>query len=410
VFDEHDYNTFYMPITKRWEYVSTVVKYTYVPRGEAIQDTDWGDWGKVSWQQYGNYDCPAGVLEGDGEYLYQNVCGKCPVQYQTDSLTGFPIDDPTDFQFDLLLDEFYYPNAPIDAGNVSRTVAEAGRIEKCQVPGQFYMAGDAGCLMEMIDAHKMIDGSDQPFASDGSGYVIWSNSNGDFHGDKNMWLDPTAPQQFWSCTSYEPRNNNNIRDAPSPADLNGFMLSHLEFCGLFSGALWTQDGSGIEYLHYADDSFSAGGDNAQKRGNGQTLDVENRYDGIYVMKIMQATPASQNIFWDQLCWIAWDSDAGIISNEVAVEDAAPAAFTVAQNTPNPFNPTTTINFNLAQQGQVSVDVFNVAGQKIATLANDVMSAGNHSVTWDATGFAAGVYFYTVKSGDYSKTMKMTLLK
>ena len=97
-------------------------------------------------------------------------------------------------------------------------------------------------------------------------------------------------------------------------------------------------------------------------------------------------------------------------SDVAVDDDAPAAFAVDQNYPNPFNPTTTISFTNVEASNVSIDVFNVAGQKVDTIANEFKSAGSHSVTWDASGFSAGVYFYTVKTGDFSKTMKMTLLK
>jgi flagellar hook assembly protein FlgD len=52
----------------------------------------------------------------------------------------------------------------------------------------------------------------------------------------------------------------------------------------------------------------------------------------------------------------------------------------------------------------------VAGQKVETIASGAMSAGSHSVTWNASKYSAGMYFYTVKSGEFSKTMKMTLLK
>ena len=100
---------------------------------------------------------------------------------------------------------------------------------------------------------------------------------------------------------------------------------------------------------------------------------------------------------------------GIISTEVSVDEDA-SAFAVAQNSPNPFNPTTTINFSIVEAGNVSIDVFNVAGQKVDTIANEFMSSGSQSVVWDASGFSAGIYFYTVKSGDITKTMKMTLLK
>ncbi len=94
----------------------------------------------------------------------------------------------------------------------------------------------------------------------------------------------------------------------------------------------------------------------------------------------------------------------------AVSSAQPAAFTVAQNSPNPFNPSTTITFTLAKAGKTTVEVYNVTGQKVGTLVNGTLSAGSHSVVWNAAKFSAGVYFYTVRSGSFSKAMKMTLLK
>ena len=110
-----------------------------------------------------------------------------------------------------------------------------------------------------------------------------------------------------------------------------------------------------------------------------------------------------------LYYIAHDSIKGVITSQVSV-DEAPAAFSVAQNTPNPFNPTTTISFNIPEAGNVTVDIFNVAGQRVDTVASDFMSSGSHTVTWDASGFSAGVYFYSVKTSNFTKTMKMTLLK
>ena len=101
----------------------------------------------------------------------------------------------------------------------------------------------------------------------------------------------------------------------------------------------------------------------------------------------------------------------VITNQpFTFEDEKQLAFAVDQNAPNPFNPTTAISFTIPAAGNVTVDVYNVAGQKVDSLVNGMMSAGRHSVVWDATGYSNGVYFYTVKSGDFSKTMKMTLLK
>ncbi len=112
-------------------------------------------------------------------------------------------------------------------------------------------------------------------------------------------------------------------------------------------------------------------------------------------------------------FVAFDSVGGLITNEpggIAVEEEAQAAFAVAQNSPNPFNPTTSISFTLPAADHVTVEIYNVSGQKVETLANNFLDAGKHSVVWDASGLSNGVYFYTVESGDFSKTMKMTLLK
>ena len=96
--------------------------------------------------------------------------------------------------------------------------------------------------------------------------------------------------------------------------------------------------------------------------------------------------------------------------EPPVTEETPAVFSVTQNSPNPFNTTTTIALSLAKAGTVTIEIFNVAGQKVDTIMNEFMDAGSFSVMWDATDFSAGVYFYTVKSTDFSQTMKMTLLK
>ena len=98
------------------------------------------------------------------------------------------------------------------------------------------------------------------------------------------------------------------------------------------------------------------------------------------------------------------------SKPVGVEENAPSTFSVAQNLPNPFNPTTTISFTLPVAGMVSIDVYNVAGQKVDTIVNEYMNTGSHSVVWDGSEFSTGVYFYTVKFNNFTKSMKMTLIK
>lgn len=88
----------------------------------------------------------------------------------------------------------------------------------------------------------------------------------------------------------------------------------------------------------------------------------------------------------------------------------PDVFALNQNFPNPFNPSTVISFSLPKQGQVTLKIFNILGQEVETLLDDVLSAGTHSVTWEANRQASGVYFYRLAFGGQILTRKMTFLK
>ena len=88
----------------------------------------------------------------------------------------------------------------------------------------------------------------------------------------------------------------------------------------------------------------------------------------------------------------------------------PKEFELSQNYPNPFNPTTTIRFGLKEAVDVRLEVFNLLGQKVATLANEKMKAGYHKVNFDASHLSSGMYIYRIVTGDYVQTRKMILVK
>jgi hypothetical protein len=93
----------------------------------------------------------------------------------------------------------------------------------------------------------------------------------------------------------------------------------------------------------------------------------------------------------------------------------PYRFTVRQNYPNPFNPSTVIEYTLPRRSAVTIDIFNVLGQKVCRLVDEVKPAGTHAVSWDGTNKAGGavstgLYFYRVKAGDMVASRKMLLLK
>jgi hypothetical protein len=88
----------------------------------------------------------------------------------------------------------------------------------------------------------------------------------------------------------------------------------------------------------------------------------------------------------------------------------PGQFSLSQNYPNPFNPATTIQFNMPKAGNVEVKVFDILGREVAVLVNEFKQVGTHTINFDASGLSSGVYFYTMKSGDFSTTKKMLLIK
>ena len=88
----------------------------------------------------------------------------------------------------------------------------------------------------------------------------------------------------------------------------------------------------------------------------------------------------------------------------------PTKFSLSQNYPNPFNPSTTIKFALPQATKVSLRIYDAVGREVATLVNKEMNAGVHSVKWNASKMASGVYFYRLQAGSFVQTKKLMLLK
>lgn len=110
------------------------------------------------------------------------------------------------------------------------------------------------------------------------------------------------------------------------------------------------------------------------------------------------------------------NDDDVVRIVTSVNDiGAPLTYKLHQNYPNPFNPETTIQYEIANKGQVTLHIYNLMGQRVRTLVDKVQPAGNFVVRWDGTSdrglkVASGIYFYRFKSGDFTKKHKMLLLK
>jgi hypothetical protein len=97
---------------------------------------------------------------------------------------------------------------------------------------------------------------------------------------------------------------------------------------------------------------------------------------------------------------------GISNNQNGIPDA----YMLQQNYPNPFNPTTNISFSIPKAGNVELKVFDILGREAATMVNEFRPAGNYSVEFNASELSSGVYYYTIRTGEFTQTKKMVLIK
>jgi hypothetical protein len=100
------------------------------------------------------------------------------------------------------------------------------------------------------------------------------------------------------------------------------------------------------------------------------------------------------------------SPTGVLNNK----SNQPTDYSLSQNYPNPFNPSTAISYSLSKAGFVTLKVFNILGNEVATLVNEDKAAGQYNVEFDASNLPSGIYFYKIQTGSFSDTKKMILLK
>ncbi len=104
-------------------------------------------------------------------------------------------------------------------------------------------------------------------------------------------------------------------------------------------------------------------------------------------------------------------EPSVVTSVSPVQTTVPAAFSLAQNYPNPFNPSTVIQFSLTAPTRVTLKVFNLLGQEVATLLDESRGAGEYRVRFNAGSLASGVYFYRLSTASgQSATQRMLLLK
>jgi hypothetical protein len=356
-----------------------VKKYQWVPNGAAILDDAWGDAGgevtfSIVTTPTGEWPKYVGGIDIGSDLI---MCSSTDLSgVSTESILKL-IDVPDGYVYDQIdLTDWWIRMD--DGGDMGQQSSGPNDFDFRN--GMLVMGSHSTCMNQMID--PLADPTDE------LAWNKWVNQNGDITGDHNFEETAEFP---WLCHDYVvgPYKYNTDTDA-----LN-FVTFPSYGCGAVTFGLYAPDGTGLGY-------YAAAGEHDGAKWMAKMLDNGSAYDGLYTDGV--------NVGNAQFYFIANESFMGSLVYSVSVEEDAPAQFAVSQNSPNPFNPTTTINFEIAKAGNVTIDVYNVAGQKVDTIVDEYMEDGPHSKVWDATGFSAGVYFYTVKSGNFSKTMSMTLLK
>ena len=369
-------------INKDSENIQHVRKLKWIPNGEATLETSWGEGGAYVYAGLGHNRQGVDYV---GEDILVSTLTHTTGKVAASELVLIDVTDGTGIR-------------NIDLAEVWVNVEEGQHELGWDVSGPWFinssyrqnrtnllvLGSHVTCLTTVANVHD----------EESFGWNVWTNTNGDYVGDRNYEEGSAAP---WICTG---------PDSPvfmyyKSFNKNHFVATTVWGYGDISFALFAPDGTG-KNLSYA-------GENAGMKNYFEFIDVDGPYDGIICDNKSAGTQEAGWVwgYW----WIGNDSFKGVITSKpTSAEEEGPAVFDVAQNSPNPANPITTISFSLAEAGNVSVDIYNVAGQKIDTLVNEFMDSGTHSIVWNGSDFSSGVYFYTVKAGDFSKTMKMTLLK
>ena len=215
----------------------------------------------------------------------------------------------------------------------------------------------------------------------------------------------TASDNPWGYDAQSPTNDNGtisptaaISSMPYTPELS--MNALKSFYYVYGNKLWGQygfyDAFNLSQNWYASSYIAI--------DEGPIIDMIENYRSQLLWKNFMANPEIQPM----LDAIGFVSDNTDVSERIG--NKIPGNYALKNNYPNPFNPSTNIEFSISKAGPVSLKVYDILGKEVQTLVDEEINSGNYKVTFDAHGLSSGIYFYVLKAGGKVFTKKMCLLK
>lgn len=141
----------------------------------------------------------------------------------------------------------------------------------------------------------------------------------------------------------------------------------------------------------------------------------------YKYRIGNLVPSSSNIYIGFRQWVldpftdgsSFSLDLVQVTGPNGIKNInikTPDSYKLSQNYPNPFNPTTSISYEIPEYGFVNITIYNLTGQVVTVLVNEMKTTGSYNATFNAANLPSGIYLYKMKSGSYEKSLKMSLIK
>ena len=177
--------------------------------------------------------------------------------------------------------------------------------------------------------------------------------------------------------------------------------------GIYTHIVWgdSRDGNSEIYYKFSTNSGSSWGSDTRLTNNsGESRGANVCLSGNVVNVLWYDDRNGNNEIYYKRNPTGNPTGIEIISSEI------PERFSLSQNFPNPFNPTTNFEFTVPNRGFVNVTIFDAMGRVVETLVNEELKPGTYEAEWRASKFSSGVYFYKLTSGDFSETKRMVMIK